>query len=332
MDWGMIGHAWAINLLAEHVALGRERHAYLFTGPVGVGKRTLALRFAQSLNCTNPPSPGQPCRKCTHCVRIDHMQHPDLTVVQAEREGLTLKVDQVRELQHTLSLAPYEAKYRVALILRFEEAHPSAANALLKTLEEPPARVVVILTAKNVESLLPTIVSRCDVLRLRTLPLEETARGLQTIRGIPQEWAEKLAHISDGRPGYAIQLFEQPALRQKRQTGLETLLQMLASPIKDRFAYAKGASDDKEALRVNLQTWLTFWRDILIFTSGVSRSITNSDYLSQVQQLAGIVDIHQAQEQVNAVERTIEQIDRNVNPRLALEILLMDFPKTDFLG
>src|SRR4030042_5628884 len=112
MDWGMIGHDWAVNLLAEHVAQGKERHAYLFTGPSGIGRRTLALRFAQGLNCLKPPSPGKPCRKCSACKRLEVMQHPDLMVVEAEREGMVLRIDQVRELQHVLYLAPYEGRER----------------------------------------------------------------------------------------------------------------------------------------------------------------------------------------------------------------------------
>src|SRR4030042_357132 len=138
----MIGHEWAVDLLAEHVAQGRERHAYLITGAQGVGKKTLALRFAEALNCTNPPTPGQPCRQCSSCKRIEARQYPDLSVVEAEHEGEVLRIDQVRELQHNLSLAPYEARYRVALLLRFEEAHTNAANAMLKTLEEPPPTCV----------------------------------------------------------------------------------------------------------------------------------------------------------------------------------------------
>src|SRR5512143_877551 len=127
MDWGIIGHEWAVNLLSKHIAHGQERHAYLITGAQGVGRRTLALRFAQGLNCLNPPVPGQPCRNCSACKRIEAMKHPDLIVVEAEHEGEVLKIDQIRELQHSLALAPYEARYRVALILRFEEAHAGAA-------------------------------------------------------------------------------------------------------------------------------------------------------------------------------------------------------------
>ena len=322
----MIGHEWAVNLLADHVTLGRERHAYLFTGPSGIGRRTLALRFAQSLNCEKSPVPGQPCRTCSTCRRIDQMQHPDLAMVMAEHEGERLKIDQARELQHTLSLAPYEARYRVALILRFEEAQSSFANAMLKTLEEPPEHVVVILTANNAENLLPTIVSRCEVLRLRSLSMDETARGLQAIKGVPKDISERLAHISDGRPGYAIRLFEQPRLLEQRQSWLDELIQLLAASRRERFAFVKGFVDDKEGLRDVLQVWLTFWRDVLIYSSGIGGSITNLDYTIQIQKLVSVTDLQKAHFHVSAIERTIEYIDHNVNSRLALEVLLMDFP------
>jgi DNA polymerase III subunit delta' len=326
MDWSMIGHEWAVNLLSEHVRLGRERHAYLLTGPSGIGRRTLALRFAQSLNCNNSPEPGQPCRTCSTCKRIEQMQHPDLAMVMAEREGERLKIDQVRELQHNLSLAPYEARYRVVLILRFEEAQSSSANAMLKTLEEPPDHVVVILTANSAENLLPTIVSRCEVLRLRSLSMDETAKGLQAIRGVPKEISERLAHISDGRPGYAIRLFEQPRLLEQRISWLDELIQLLAASRRERFAFIKVFVDDKEGLRDALQVWLTFWRDVLISTCGMSNLITNLDYTSQIQKLVSVIDLQKAHFHVNAIERTIETIDHNVNARLALEVLLMDFP------
>jgi DNA polymerase-3 subunit delta' len=332
MDWGMVGHEWAIDLLAEHVAHGQERHAYLITGPQGVGRRTLAIRFTQSLNCAKPPAPGQPCWKCSNCKRIAVMQHPDLTVIEAEHEGEVLRIDQVRELQHSLSLAPYEARYRVALILRFEEAHTSAANAMLKTLEEPPPQVVVILTAKSSENLLPTIVSRCEVLRLRPLSVDETAAGLQTIKGVPAESAERLAHISGGRPGYALRLFEQPMLLEQRQAWLEELLRLLISSKGERFAFAKEGVDDKEELRNELQVWLTFWRDTLIYAAGITTPITNLDYLPHIKTLAGEIGLHKAQFYVNSVESTMDRIDRNVNSRLALEVLLMDFPRINLIG
>ncbi len=329
----MVGHEWAVDLLAGHAAQRRERHAYLITGPQGVGRKTLAVRFAQALNCPKPPSPGQPCRKCPTCKRLEALQHPDLSIMEAEREGAVLRIDKVRELQHVLALAPYEARYRVALILRFEEANTSAANAILKTLEEPPSQVLVMLTAQSSESLLPTIVSRCEVIRLRPLSIEETSRGLQQIRGVPGELADRLAHISGGRPGYAIRLFEHPELLEQRQTSLDELMQLLASSRGERFGFARVQTDarekidNKEELRVMLQVWTTFWRDVLIAAAGLPDELTNIDFAGPITGLAEKVGLQQAQKYVNLTEDTMESIDKNVNARLAMEVLLMDYPR-----
>ena len=111
MNWDMLGHEWAVSLLKGHIERDRVRHAYLITGPRGVGRRTLALRLAQALNCPQPSSPGDPCRTCRTCSQIERMQHPDLVVVQADQLGGTLKVDQIRELGRGLALAPYESQY-----------------------------------------------------------------------------------------------------------------------------------------------------------------------------------------------------------------------------
>jgi len=199
MNWDMIGHEWAVDLLKEHVIQDRPRHAYLLTGPLGIGRRTLALRLAQAINCPQPYAPGEPCKICRVCTQIERMQHPDLSIIVAEQRGTVLKVEQVREVQRSLSLKPYETRYRVALLLHFEEANPSAANALLKTLEEPGPQVVLILTAESAESLLPTIVSRCEVLRLRPLLIEQVAQALHNRWDIPVERALLLASISTAR-------------------------------------------------------------------------------------------------------------------------------------
>jgi len=119
-NWNLLGHEWAVDMLKQHISRDALRHAYLFSGPPGLGRRTLAIRLAQALNCTQPLTPGQPCSTCRDCRQIESMTHPDLSVVQAETEGGTLKVDQIREVRRVLTLKPYQSKYRVALFLRFE--------------------------------------------------------------------------------------------------------------------------------------------------------------------------------------------------------------------
>lgn len=326
MNWNLLGHEWAVNLLREHVARGEVRHAYLITGPRGVGRRTLALRLAQALNCAQPLAPGEPCLQCRVCTQIERMQHPDLSVVQAEQEGGTLKVDQVRELQRALALHPYEARYRVALLLRFEEAHPSAMNALLKTLEEPAAQVIMLLTAESAESLLPTIVSRCEVLRLRPLPLEQTQRGLQERWHTPPETAQLLAHISGGKPGYALRLFQEPERLEQRQLWLGEHLRLLVASRVERFAYADTLSKDREALRSVLHTWLSFWRDVMLKASGASAPLVNPDYQAEIESLAFQLGLPTSQRTANALGCTLDRLEQNVNARLAIEVLMLELP------
>lgn len=326
MSWDLLGHEWAANLLRDHIAQGRLRQAYLITGPQGSGRRTLALRLIQAINCQQPPAPGESCRECRACRQIERMQHPDLTVVQAEQVGGTLKVDQVRELQRGLSLAPYEARYRAALLLRFEEAHLSASNALLKTLEEPPSQVVLILTASSAENLLPTIVSRCEVLRLRPLPIELVSAGLVERWGLPDEEARLLAHLSGGRPGAALRLHTEPERLEHRQTWLDQHHSLLESDRVDRFAFAEALSKDKDSLRQACEIWLSLWRDVLLTAAGSSAPLGNPDRNEEIAGLAQRFGLNTARCTVEGIERTLDLLDKNINVRLACEVLMLDLP------
>ncbi|GAB4520898.1 MAG: DNA polymerase III subunit delta' [Anaerolineales bacterium] len=327
MDWDIIGHEWAVRLLQNHIRSGRRQHAYLFTGPQGVGRRTLALRLAQALNCPSPQAPGIPCGVCTTCRQIAALQHPDLYVIEAERSGGTLKVEQIRELQHNLALAPYAGAYKIALLLRFEEAHPSAANALLKTLEEPPPRVILLLTASDPDALLPTIVSRCEVLRLRPLAVETLSQALQNQRQIPPETARLVAHTSDGRPGYAIRLHERPEHIEARRQALATLFDLLPANRVARFAAAETLAAGRDTLSETLLLWLSLWRDVLLCSSGARLPLTNLDYEAQIRALGAALPIEAADACLKSLQITLERIEKNVNPRLALEVFLLDMPR-----
>jgi DNA polymerase-3 subunit delta' len=326
MNWDILGHEWAVSLLQENLRRGRPRHAYLFTGPEGIGRRTLAIRLAQALNCPQPSQPGVPCRECRTCQQFANLAHPDLHLVQAEFVGGILKVDQVRELQHRLSLAPYEARYRIALLLRFEEANDNAANALLKTLEEPPPQVILILTADNPERLLPTISSRCEHLRLRQLSIDSVRAGLETRWGVPTGQAELLAHISGGRPGYALRLYQEPDRLRWRESCLNEQSSLLSSTRVERFAYAEKLARSRDLLRETLGLWYTLWRDVMLLSSGSDQPFLNPDRGPEIQFLATHLELAEILATLQGFERTVELIDRNINPRLAFEIFLLDLP------
>lgn len=327
-NWNLIGHQWAVDLLKAQINGGRLRHAYLFTGPQGVGRRTLATRLAQALNCQEPPEAGEFCGQCRACRGFAKMAHTDLHLVALQADDREIKVEAVRELGRMLALTPYEARYQVALLLNFEQASESAANALLKTLEEPPGSVVLLLTAESAEALPATIASRCEVLRLRPVPVDELAAGLETQHGLPAEEARLLASLSAGRPGYALRLHAEPEALAQRAEWLDAAQNLLGAGQVERFAFAQGVSEDREQLAQLLQVWLSFWRDVLLGTGGGEGAPANLDRQAQVGEIAQKLDLAQARAAVADIRRTLGLLaETNVNARLALEGLLLELPR-----
>jgi len=325
-NWNIVGHEWAVDMLKKHISHGTMRHAYLFVGPPGLGRRTLALRFAQALNCQTPSEPGVPCGECRDCKQIASMQHPDLTVIQADAEGGTMKVDQIRDARKTLTYKPYQSNYRVALFLRFHEANDSAANALLKTLEEAPSYAVLILTADTPEQLLPTIVSRCEVLRLRPLKVDEVQQALED-KGYEARQSKLIAHISGGRFGYARHLLESETTLEERDTRLNDLQTLVSASRVEKFAYAEKLSKDKDMMRQVVLIWLSYWRDVMLRTAHAETPLINVDRNLEVEDVASRMDLSSARRMVTGLENTLEKMERNVNTRLLAEVLLLDLPK-----
>jgi DNA polymerase-3 subunit delta' len=189
---------------------------------------------------------------------------------------------------------------------------------------------VLILTAGAVESLLPTIVSRCEVLKLRPTPLEVLRSGLQTNWKVPSERAALLAHLSGGRPGYAVRLHEHPELLEQRQGYLDELGELVGASRAQRFAYIEDLTRDKdkskENVRLMLLTWLPLWRDVLLRAAGSTATLVNVDREGTIQDLADRYGLDAAHRVVAALQRTLDSLDRNVNTRLAAEVLMLDLP------
>jgi len=330
MIWDIYGHDWVVTLLKKHAAGGNLRHAYLFVGAEGIGRRTLALRFAQALNCSQPPAPGEFCGTCRDCRQIQSMQYPDLSLVTPAEGHQDILIDQIRELQHTLALAPYSARYRIALIPNFQKLTVQAQNALLKTLEEPQDKVIIFITVNALESLLPTIVSRCEVIRLHPVSLTDAQTYLESVRGLDRPQAELIAHISGGRIGAAIRMVDDQAILSHRKGFLDDLLSLLSAPLYERFKLAEDLSRPYDQARQQagevLPVWLTFWRDVFIRTSGADLPPVNIDLLDQVDQIAGILDEGEARKLMAAHEKACQQLDLNANVRLLLENLMIQWP------
>lgn len=329
--WKITGHDWAVNLLQKQIANDKIRHAYLFVGMKGVGRRTLALRFAQALNCPQPVSPGVPCGKCHTCDQIERMQYPDLSILKRSSEYTRIIVDQIRSLKHNLALAPYEGKYRIGLCLNFEEANDAAQTAFLKTLEEAPAKVILMITADAAEVLLPTIVSRCEVLRLHPMTADDLEYTLAKSMKFEPEESKLLAHYSQGCVGKALEMHADPEALAKRRSHAAQALDLLAAPLWERFKFA-----EKNAL-VNIrresetystfQSWLFLWSDLLTIKTGASNPLIHVDQQERLQNIAEKIKLETIKKCLHGQQKAFRQVDQNVNGRLLTEILLLDWPR-----
>jgi len=321
-NWDIIGHEWAVEMLSGRLAAGRVSHATLITGLEGIGKSLLALRLAQAVNCLETPPP---CGGCRPCDLIGREQHPD--VLHIVPEGRTIRIEVMRELQGFLSMRPFEARWRVAVIQQVDRATGPAMDALLKTLEEPPATSKLILTAEAAAGLLPTMVSRCQVIALRPVPTAQIAGALAALHNVPPAEADLLARLSGGRPGWAIGAAADPQALARRDQDLDALVQVLASSRLDRFTYAENLAREDTLQSDVLNTWLVWWRDVLLVAEGSGVAPVNVDRLASLEEIAARVGPDGARQALRAVSETIALIQNtNVSTRLALEVMLLEIP------
>lgn len=319
--WQVVGHKWAVDLLKRSLASERVAHAYLLTGPPQIGKRSLALNFAQALNCLDQE---KPCGQCLACSKIAHGSHPDVQVIQGE--GRTIKIDQMRTLRHEAALFPLEGRWKVYIIRQMEQATAEAANCLLKTLEEPPSHVILMLTASEAEALLPTIVSRCQVLNLRPLATETVQRSLQERWGVDAKRAQLLARLSGGRLGWAVAAGQDDAILDRREKHLDEMMELMGQGRVERMGYARQLSHNPEAVRELLHLWLSWWRDLLLTASGSSAAIVNIDRGGTLRVQAQRYSLAQVRDFVKALRAAAWRLEHNANTRLTLEVLMLGLP------
>jgi len=319
--WGVVGHDWAVALLRSGLSAGRVAHAYLLSGPPQIGKRTLALALAQALNCA---APDAPCGRCSSCLKIARGVHPDIRLISGEGPGGSIKIEQMRALQHEAVLAPYEGRCRVFVLRQMEQATLEAANSLLKTLEEPPAQVILVLTAVHAESLPRTIVSRCQHLGLRPVAAPAIEQALRD-KGIVPSQARFLARLSGGRLGWALQAAADENLLHQRQQDLDLLVRLLTAGRVERLASAHEASGDPATARQLVELWTCWWRDLVLFGQG-AEGLINTDQLEQYRSVSGQLAPAHTLAVLQSLQATAAHLEANVNTRLALEGLFLQLP------
>ena len=331
MEWDYVGNEWAVNMLRQQVVHGSTRHAYILAGPDGLGKRTLAIRFIQALNCTKAEGNGNPCMECRSCRQIEAMQYSDLQVVEKLEDKSEIRKEQVDEVNRFLSLSPYELKSKVSVLIDFQSASTEAQNALLKTLEEAPGNSMIIITVDSVDNLLPTTVSRCEVLTLRPLPAREVAFALASRLNVEGQLAELLGHISGGRFGYARLLAEEPDLLEQRTAWLDEWVELFGMTRVQRFKYIENKlsrrvelKKQREMLGGMIECWASFVRDILLATNTASAGPMNIDRKEDIARLAARLGSANSVRIIRSLEQASNRIDRYYNPRLVMEMLMLE--------
>ena len=330
--WQVIGQNRVVSLLQNGLDAGRLAHAYLFVGPAHVGKMTLAVNLAQALNCE---SDDRPCLKCTACEKIASANHADVQVIGLSPNGdaagtKLIGIDQIKQLQHTASLPPFEGKHKVFIIDGAELLSIEAANCLLKTLEEPMDDVTFVLLTTNDRLLPETEISRCQHLELRPLATTEVESALIEKRNIEAERARLLAGLSQGCAGWAFSAAEDEALLQQHDEMINRLLQILDADYEERFAFvarmASQFAQNRATVYDMLNLWTNFWRDLMLVKMGCESLITNIDKKDELIKIAGNYRLSQIKTVIRSIQAIAEQLRQNANTRLALEVLMLDIP------
>lgn len=346
-------------------------HAWLLAGPAQVGKMTLALDLARLVNCVSEGVERKPCGECRQCRRISDSLHADVRVVSQEGSGgnrtaarTAIGVEQIREVQREVGLKPYEGHYRVFIIEGAERFTQEAANALLKMLEEPPNDVIFALLASEVREnsadesagyiayapepnedriralldavpevggILPTILSRCQVLELRPLPVALVQSELERRFGPALQDAREIARLSGGRLGWALQAAAEPRLLSQRSECLDEIEAALRGGIDEKFAYAERRAAafgrNRNGVYEELRLWLGWWRDVLVVREGSDDLVVNLSRLDALRVTAAGCTSAQVVDAIRAVQETTAMLESNVNPRLCMEGMMLRMPQ-----
>ena len=333
--WQVYGQDHILAQMEGSLKQGRPAHAYLLVGPPQVGKMTLALNLAQGVNCLQ--GPGAPCGSCNQCVRIAQRQHTDVRIIAVDKghaEGparTVIGISDVKDVSRQVNLKPFEGKCSVIIFEGADLMSEEAANALLKTLEEPPPQVLFLLLTANEELVLPTIRSRCHRLLLLPIAKGEMVERLEKDHQIGPEESERLARLSRGCLGWAINALDAGnGVMERREEELDRVSEMCQSGLAGRFSYASDLASlyykDRDAAKMLLYSWLHWWRDLLLIKEANEEYLQNTDRHAEMQLQASQLTTAQIARFIRQILGTLEALDRNASARLALELLMLDLP------
>jgi len=345
--------------LLKNIILNRTiPNALLFTGTYGIGKNTAALAFAMACNCGEKKSihssdaeeiqanndyssddhpSASACGRCKSCRKIQSGNHPD--IIRVEPSGSFIRINQIRDICDTLSLKPYEARLRIVIISDAQAMNLQAANALLKVLEEPPDRTVLILTALQASDLLPTIVSRCQHIRFSPISREKLKTFLVEKHGLDAEDAAIFSAMANGSIAKALSMIRNNSLANWIRLrdwllniiGLEQTGSLSLQPIIILFSFAERLSKNKEIIQDSLEIIKTYLRDLIIYKYSPEK-IINKDLIRKIQYASQKIAVKSLLSQIEAIQKAQKDIQANTNLRLTLEVMMLRLSRVEKFG
>lgn len=319
------GNTPLVSQLKMAASSGKVSHAYLFLGGAGAGKRLIANTFAKALQCES--GANAPCGNCRSCQAFDNGNHPDIIYVRGEKKNIV--VDEIREqILETVDLKPYHYQKKIYIIEKADAMNVQAQNALLKTLEEPPAYAVFLLLAERAEAFLPTILSRVVTMKIRPLSEDTMAEYLMQKAFLPQEESHVLAAYAQGRIGQALELKEDESFREMRQDILGKLEALPSMNEGEAYLLAKELEVYKNDLRF-LDIMELWYRDLL-----AAKSLREERYLIQKDKKDAIfrsakAPAEQLAKKAQSIRKARMRLAQNANFRLTMEVMLMELKETD---
>ena len=324
MSDAIVGQERAVRFLTQMLQKGNIPTALLFTGIDGIGRQRAAVALGMALNCSNPVGMAA-CRKCAPCRKMISGSHPDIVMV--EPDGMSIKIDQVRAISRQLKFAPLEGGWRMVIINDAQAMNLEASNAMLKILEEPPRRTILILTASQTTDLLPTIVSRCQQIAFRPIPQEKVAQLLVEERGLDRQTARTLAISTKGSLGKALST-DVENWKAWRDSLIGQIVALSGKTMQSLFSFAETLSGAKDRLADSLEIIMIWFRDVIMFKFTPDR-IINEDFETEIRSASKRESVNSLLEKVEAVHSAQKAIERNANARLTIEVMLLRLRRCD---
>lgn len=318
----IIGHSDVVEHLKNAMKMDKVSHAYIFNGEKGCGKKTLAREFAKALQCQGEGE--RPCGQCQSCRQADGHNQPDIIEVSHDKPN-TIGVDDIREqVVGDVQVRPYSSPYKVYIIPEAEKMNQQAQNALLKTIEEPPAYAVILLLTTNAEAFLQTIRSRCVMLDIKPVSDEKIREFLMKKRQVPDYKAEVCAAFARGNVGRAVALASSERFNDLKDVTVSLLRRLGNIRRYDILQEIKPLNDFKDDIREFFDLVLFWYRDVLLYkAAGSEEQLIFREQALEIRRQAEKSTYHGLQQILEAIETADRRIRANVNFDLTMELLAM---------